>query len=60
MSTEWAESDSTSVGLVQNFQWTNEDQNVVAGYISADGMSPEDAAATWVEENPEKVDAWLQ
>jgi len=60
VSTEWAESDSTSVGLVQNFQWTNEDQNVVAGYISADGMSPEDAAAKWVEENPDKVDAWLQ
>jgi len=60
VSTEWAESDSTSVGLVQNFTWTNEDQNLVAGYISADGMSPEDAAAKWVEENPDLVDAWLQ
>lgn len=60
VSTEWAESNSTSVGLVQNFQWTNDDQNVVAGYIAADGMSAEDAAAKWVEENPDKVDAWLQ
>ncbi len=58
--TEWADSDSTAVGLVQNFTWTNEDQNVVAGYIAADGMSPEDAAAKWVEENQDKVDAWLQ
>lgn len=58
--TEWSESDSTAVGLVQNFTWTNEDQNLVAGYISADGMSPEDAAAKWVEENADKVDAWLQ
>ncbi|MGI8645629.1 MAG: ABC transporter substrate-binding protein [Nocardioides sp.] len=60
VSTEWSESDSTSVGLVQNFQWTNDDQNLVAGYIAADGMSAEDAAAKWVEENPDKVDAWLQ
>ncbi len=37
--TEWAESDSTAVDLVQNFTWTNEDQNVVADYIAADGMS---------------------
>ena len=32
--TEWAASDSTAVDLVQNFTWTNEDQNVVAGYIA--------------------------
>jgi glycine betaine/proline transport system substrate-binding protein len=57
--TEWADSDSTAVGLVQNFTWSNEDQNVVAGYIAADGMSPEDAAAKWIEENQDKVDAWL-
>ena len=44
---------------MQNFSWTNEDQNVVAAYIADDGMSPEDAAATWIEENPDKVDAWL-
>ena len=59
VSTEWAESDSTAVGLVQNFSWTNEDQNVVAGYIAADGMSPEEAAAKWVADNPDKVEAWL-
>lgn len=57
--TEWADSDSTAVDLVQSFTWTNDDQNVVAGYIAADGMSPEDAAAKWVEENPDKVEAWL-
>jgi glycine betaine/proline transport system substrate-binding protein len=57
--TEWAASDSTAVDLVQNFTWTNEDQNVVAGYIAGDGMSPEDAAAKWVEANQDKVDAWL-
>jgi glycine betaine/proline transport system substrate-binding protein len=59
VSTEWAESDSSAVGLVQNFEWTNDDQNLVAAYITADKMSPEDAAAKWVEENPDKVEAWL-
>jgi len=58
-STEWAESDSTAVGLVESFQWTNEDQNQVAKYISEDGMSSEDAAAKWVEENPDMVEGWL-
>lgn len=59
VSTEWVEEDSAAVGLVENFQWTNEDQNLVAKYISDDGMSAEDAAAKWVEDNQDKVDAWL-
>jgi glycine betaine/proline transport system substrate-binding protein len=57
--TDWAASDSTAVGLVENFSWTNEDQNVVAGYIADEGMSPEEAATKWIEENQDKVDAWL-
>ncbi|HTW17610.1 MAG TPA: ABC transporter substrate-binding protein [Nocardioides sp.] len=59
VSTEFMESNSPAVGLVQNFQWTNDDQNLIAKYISEDGMSPEDAAAKWVSENPDKVEAWL-
>ena len=58
-STSWVEEGGPGVELVQNFEWTNEDQNVVAKYISEDGMSAEDAAAQWVEENPDKVEAWL-
>ena len=59
VSSDWAASGSPAVDLVKNFQWTNDDQNVVASYISDDGMSPEDAAAKWVDENPDKVDAWM-
>ncbi|RYU10072.1 glycine/betaine ABC transporter substrate-binding protein [Nocardioides iriomotensis] len=59
VSTDWSESDSTAVGLVKNFKWTNDDQNLVAAYITSDGMSPEDAAAKWVKDNPDKVQAWL-
>ena len=59
VSTEWANSDSTAVDLVKNFEWTNEDQNVVAKYISADKMDPKDAAQKWIDDNPDKVAAWL-
>ena len=59
VSTDWSESDSTAVDLVKNFKWTNDDQNLVAAYITSDGMSPEDAAAKWVKDNPDKVQAWL-
>lgn len=59
LSTSWVDEGGAGVDLVQNFEWTNEDQNQVAAYITSDGMSPEDAAATWIEENQDKVDAWL-
>ncbi len=57
---EFMDSGSPAAGLVQNFTWTNDDQNQVASYITSDKMSPEDAAAKWIADNPDKVDAWLQ
>lgn len=59
VSTSWADEGSAAVDLVKNFNWTNDDQNLVAKYISEDGMSPEDAAAKWIGDNQDKVDAWL-
>ena len=59
VSTSWVEEGGPAVDLVKNFQWTNDDQNVVAKYISEDGMKPEDAAAKWIDDNQDKVDAWL-
>jgi glycine betaine/proline transport system substrate-binding protein len=58
-STEWANSDSPAVDLVNNFEWTNEDQNAVAKYISQDKMSQEDAAQKWIDDNPDKVQEWM-
>jgi glycine betaine/proline transport system substrate-binding protein len=58
VSKKFADSGSPAYDLVKKFQWTNDDQNVVGKYIAADGMSPEDAAAKWVEDNQDKVDAW--
>jgi glycine betaine/proline transport system substrate-binding protein len=59
ISTQFAESGSPAVDLIKNFQWTNEDHNTVSTYIAQDGMSPEDAAAKWAGDNPDKVEAWL-
>lgn len=59
VSTSFADSGSPAVGLIDKFSWTNDDQNLVASYIADQGMSPEDAAAKWVDENPDKVEAWL-
>ncbi len=58
-SAEFMESGSPAADLVQNFEWTNEDQNVVAGYIAQDGMEQEEAAEKWIKANPDKVEAWL-
>lgn len=59
-STKWASNaEDTGVKLVKAFQWTNEDQNIVAKYISQDKMSKEDAAKKWIADNPDKVNAWL-
>ena len=59
ISKDFADSDSPAVDLIKNFTWTNDDQNLVSTYIARDGMSPDDAAKKWIEENQDKVDAWL-
>jgi glycine betaine/proline transport system substrate-binding protein len=60
ISTEFAESGSPAVDLIKNFSWTNEDQNTVSTYIAQDGMDPDEAAQKWIDDNPDKVDAWLE
>ncbi|WP_214105698.1 ABC transporter substrate-binding protein [Acrocarpospora catenulata] len=59
VSKKFADSGSPAYELVKNFTWTNDDQNLVAKYISEDKMTPADAAAKWVSENETKVAAWL-
>jgi len=59
ISKQFADSDSTGYRLIKNFSWSDKDQNLVAKYITSDGMLPEDAADKWIEDNPDKVDAWL-
>jgi len=59
VSKEFADAGSPAYELIKNFTWTNEDQNLVAKYIAEDKMTPEDAAAKWVEENPDAWATWL-
>ena len=59
ISKKFADSGSPAVTLIKNFNWTNADQNLVATYISKDGMKPADAAQKWIDANQDKVNAWL-
>ena len=58
-STDWVDAGGPAVDLVNNFTWTNDDQDLVASYIADQGMSPEDAAQQWIDDNQDKVDAWI-
>jgi len=59
VSKKFADSSSPAYQLVKNFQWTNDDQNLVAKYIAEDKLSDDAAAKKWVDANPDKVAAWL-
>jgi glycine betaine/proline transport system substrate-binding protein len=58
VSKKFADANGPAYQLVKKFQWTNDDQNLVAKDI-ADKMPPADAAKKWVEANQDKVKAWL-
>ena len=45
--------------LIENFHWTNADQNAVANDITNNGMTDDEAAKKWVEANPDVWKAWL-
>jgi glycine betaine/proline transport system substrate-binding protein len=57
---KFVEANSPAYKLVKAFQWTNDDQNLVAKSIAEDKMDPEQAAQKWVDANPDKVNAWLK
>jgi glycine betaine/proline transport system substrate-binding protein len=59
VATEFSESGSPAWDVVKNFKWTNDDQNIVAKYIAEDKMPADEAAAKWIKDNPDKVEAWL-
>jgi glycine betaine/proline transport system substrate-binding protein len=44
--------------ILERFNWTVADNEKVMSYIDQ-GMSGQEAAEKWVEDNPEKVNAWL-
>ena len=59
ISMKFNESGGDAATLVKNFNWTNADQNLVADYITNQGMTAEVAAKKWVDENKDVWQAWL-
>jgi glycine betaine/proline transport system substrate-binding protein len=59
-SKEFAESGSPAYDVLKAMKLTNEDQEAVAKAIAGDKEDPDQAGQDWVEENRDKVDAWLQ
>jgi glycine betaine/proline transport system substrate-binding protein len=58
-SKKFAESGSPAFDVLKKMKLTNEDQEAVAKAIAGDKVDPEKAAQDWIEQNPDKVDAWL-
>jgi glycine betaine/proline transport system substrate-binding protein len=58
-SKKFAESDSPAYDVLSKMKLTNDDQEAVAKAIAGDKVDPEKAGKDWVEQNPDKVDAWL-
>ena len=54
-----ADSDSDAYKLIKNFTWTNADQNLVADYITNQGMSADEAGDKWVADNEAIWSAWM-
>jgi glycine betaine/proline transport system substrate-binding protein len=59
MRTDFARANPEVYELVENFSWSNRDQNQVASYIANDGMTPEQAAEKWADANRSTWEVWL-
>jgi len=59
VSTTFATEGGAAYELIKNFNWTNLDQSTVSELIANQGMTPEDAGEKWVNDNPEKWQAWM-
>jgi glycine betaine/proline transport system substrate-binding protein len=46
--------------LLDNFEWTPEDMQRVMVWNREEGAKPYENAMRWINENPEKVQSWLQ
>ena len=58
VSKKFADGGGKAYEVVKNFSWTNDDQNLVSGYINS-GMTHDEAAKKWADANEAKWKAWL-
>jgi glycine betaine/proline transport system substrate-binding protein len=59
LSAKFVKSGSPAVAFLKGWNWTNDDQNLVAKWIAGDHMDADKAAEKWAKGNPAKVKAWL-
>ena len=52
------EKNPAAFAFIQKFQLTTEQQNEIAALVDSEGMAAADAAAQWIEENPDVVATW--
>lgn len=57
--TGFVEEDGPAYRFLDNWQWTNEQQNEVARMIADEGIDSSEAAEIWVDENPDVWREWL-
>jgi glycine betaine/proline transport system substrate-binding protein len=58
-SKKFAYSGSPAAQLIQNFAWTNDDQNQVAGDITDRRLTPDQAAKRWLDAHPSVWQKWI-
>ncbi|MFD0774422.1 glycine betaine ABC transporter substrate-binding protein [Streptomonospora algeriensis] len=55
----FAEEDSPAYRMLKNWNWSNADQDKVATMIADKGMSAEEAAKSWAEDNKDVWQEWI-
>ncbi len=58
-SVKFMSSGSPAATVIQNFKWTNDDQNAVATDITLNKMTDDAAAKKWVDAHPDVWKAWF-
>lgn len=59
VSKKFADTGGKAYELVKNFNWTNDDQNLVSDYMTNQNMTAEEAAKKWVDEHKDVWHAWI-
>src|SRR5436305_11766575 len=58
-SKKFANSGNPAYKAMKRFNWTNQDQEIVAKWIAGDHMKPDEAGKKWITENGAKVKKWF-
>ncbi|WP_156723105.1 ABC transporter substrate-binding protein [Streptomyces apocyni] len=59
MNADFAKEGGDAAEFLKNFNWSTDDQNLVAKYVAKDKMTPEKAAEKWVKENKSTWEQWI-